>query len=58
MSKFRRWWEDTTGATSVEYAVVLTIIAAVIIGVRQFGNATGGSFQNSVDEIEEHFPDM
>lgn len=58
MSRFIRWWNDDHGATAVEYAVVLAIIVAVIIGVRQFGTATSNSFQDSSDQIEDTFPDM
>jgi Flp pilus assembly pilin Flp len=58
MKIFRRWWNDTEGATAVEYAVVLAIIAVVIIGARQFGAATGGRLQGSADQMEAAFPDM
>jgi len=58
MKIFRRWWNDTEGATAVEYAAVLAIIVAVIIGARQFGAATSGSLQGSADSMEAEFPDM
>ncbi len=45
------WPED--GATAVEYAVMMALIVAVIIGsVLAMSNAAADSFQNSAEQIE------
>jgi Flp pilus assembly pilin Flp len=57
MKRVLRWLFETDGATSVEYAVMLTLIIAVCIGaLRLFGDAAGGSFAHSATEIEAYFP--
>ena len=42
----RRWVEEDRGATAVEYALMLTFIAAVIVvGVTLLGQGTNSGFQ-------------
>ena len=42
----RRWVEEDRGATAVEYALMLTFIAAVVIaGVTLLGQGTNGGLQ-------------
>ncbi|MDB5592615.1 Flp family type IVb pilin [Enterovirga sp.] len=42
---FKRWQEDGRGATSIEYALIASLIAVVIlVGVTSTGNGTNGLF--------------
>jgi pilus assembly protein Flp/PilA len=43
---------DAEGATAVEYAVMIALIAGTVIGaVQALANATRGSFDNSVSAL-------
>ncbi|MGQ9505369.1 MAG: Flp family type IVb pilin [Thermogutta sp.] len=45
-------WEET-GATAVEYAVMLALIILVMIGtIGQFGSETHGLWSGSIDRLE------
>lgn len=44
---------DETGATAVEYAVMLALIIVVMIGtIGQFGSETHGLWSGSIDRLE------
>ena len=48
----RRLWDDDSGATAVEYAVMLALIIGVCIGaISFFGSEAGGSWQDTSDQI-------
>ena len=45
MNKFMQFFKDEQGATAVEYAIMVALIAAVIIGaVRLIGTNTNATF--------------
>lgn len=49
----RRLLGDTRGLTTVEYTIVLCLIAALCVGVwKTFGGNVKGYIQASTDEIE------
>ena len=51
LTRFRR---DTTGATAVEYAFLLSLIALVIIGsVRLLGEVTGDRICSPIDGLAD-----
>lgn len=48
----RRLRDDDSGATAVEYAVMLALIIGVCIGaISFFGSEAGGSWQDTSDQI-------
>ena len=48
----RRLRDDDSGATAVEYAVMLALIIGVCIGaISFFGSEAGGSWQNTSEQI-------
>lgn len=47
----RRFLVSDDGPTAVEYAVMLSIIMAVLIGVAAVGNNTETLFQDSADKM-------
>ena len=50
LQRFRR---DESGATAVEYAVMVGLIVITAIGaISQFGSSNGGLFENIVIEFE------
>ena len=50
--KIKSFLTEETGATAVEYAVVMALIAAAVIGsVLQMSNATADSFDNSAAQL-------
>ena len=52
----QRFLRDETGATAVEYAVMLALIVVVCIGaVNAMADATANSFNTSADEIAGAF---
>jgi Flp pilus assembly pilin Flp len=52
LNKAMLFFQDDEGAASVEYALLASLIAAVIVvGVTAFGSALKGSFENSKDEL-------
>jgi len=56
MRRLLRWIRRDDGVTSVEYAVMLTLIIAACIGaIRVLTQVTGGSLNNSSDQIETYF---
>jgi pilus assembly protein Flp/PilA len=49
----RRFYEDESGPTAVEYAVIIALIVVVCIGaVQSLATATKGSLDASSDAIE------
>lgn len=55
MLRLRRFLSSDTGATSVEYAVMLAMILLVlIVGVISFGNAQNGSWTKIDSELQSH----
>ena len=49
-----RWkfWQDESGATAVEYAVMLALIIGVCIGaVGLFGSTASGSWQDTSSKL-------
>ncbi|XZE34456.1 Flp family type IVb pilin [Pirellulaceae bacterium SH501] len=56
MKPLKKWWRrffrDEAGATAIEYAVMLSLIAvAVIASVGQVATATKNSFNSSGDAV-------
>jgi len=52
MSKIIRFFKDEQGATAVEYAIMVALIAAVIIAaVRLIGTNTNNVFTNVATEV-------
>ncbi|HOP78103.1 MAG TPA: Flp family type IVb pilin [Thermogutta sp.] len=51
-STFKRLFRDETAATAVEYAVMLALIIAVMMGtISQFGSETHGLWSGSIDRL-------
>jgi pilus assembly protein Flp/PilA len=49
-----RFVKEQSGATSVEYAVMLALILmTLIVGVRTVGNGTNGIWANNQSKLEE-----
>jgi Flp pilus assembly pilin Flp len=52
--RLQHFFVDETGATSVEYAVILMMIFAVVItGVQLVGQSTANSLQASSDKLDQ-----
>lgn len=50
----RRFWEDESGPTAVEYAIMLALIIGVCVGaVRTMSTAAKNSFDKSAQEISK-----
>ena len=58
MKKFiSRLWKDEEGATMVEYALMLALIAAVCIGtVVALGTTSNTTFGTVQGEMQNHLP--
>lgn len=55
MHRVTQLWGDESGTTSVEYAVMLSMILLVlIVGVIAFGNAQNGSWVKIQSELSTH----
>lgn len=49
------WTRRTRGATAVEYALILALIAGVVIlAVTTLGTSTQGMYQDVETELEDH----
>ena len=47
------FWRDDTGATAIEYALIASLIAVVIIGaVTTLGTTLGGMFDNTAASVK------
>ena len=54
MTKFARFLRDESGATAIEYGLIVALIAVVIIGaVTAIGTTLNGTFTT----VEESLPD-
>ena len=54
-ARFRCFRREDQAATAVEYAVMLGLILAVVIGaVRQVSNRSGGMYGNIQAEMKAH----
>lgn len=50
MKRIKKFFQDESGATAVEYGLMVALIAAVIIGVvTTLGTTIQGKFQEVVD---------
>lgn len=48
-------WNDRSGATAIEYAVILAVVVLIMLGgLVLLGNSTSESFQNLADTAEEN----
>jgi pilus assembly protein Flp/PilA len=55
-SHLKRFLNDESGPTAVEYGVMLALIVVACIGaVNAMANATAGSFNTSAEAIESAF---
>lgn len=53
VTQLRSLIREDTGATAVEYAVMLALIILVMIGtIGQFGSETHGLWSGSIDRLE------
>ena len=54
MTKFARFLKDESGATAIEYGLIVALIAVVIIGaVTAIGGTLNTTFQTIDDELQE-----
>jgi pilus assembly protein Flp/PilA len=53
VSKLRKFWKDESGATAVEYGLIVAAIAAVIIGVVI---SLGGKVNNAFTAVDSKMP--
>jgi pilus assembly protein Flp/PilA len=52
MEKIRNFFKDESGASAVEYGLLVALIAVVIIGaVTALGTSISGKFQTAADSI-------
>jgi pilus assembly protein Flp/PilA len=52
MEKIRNFFKDDSGASAVEYGLLVALIAVVIIGaVQALGTSISGKFQTAADTI-------
>lgn len=57
LKAFKAFYHDETGAASIEYGLIIALIAIAIIGAtRALGTSTSDSFQNYNDELEAAKP--
>ncbi|MCS7015889.1 MAG: hypothetical protein RMJ19_03950 [Gemmatales bacterium] len=48
---WQKWWQDTEGTTSVEYAILLALIILVCFSaIASIGNPTISGFQQVIDK--------
>lgn len=53
MSTARRFWKDESGATMVEYGIMIAVIAAVaILVIAQIGARTNNAFNDVDTQLE------
>lgn len=53
LAKLRRFLEDDSGPTAVEYGVMLALIVGVcIVSVNTLAHATGESYDNSAAQLQ------
>jgi pilus assembly protein Flp/PilA len=53
----KRFWNDESGATAVEYGLMVALIAVVIIvAVTALGTGLRGTFQEVADEVTTAAP--
>ncbi len=51
---FQKLWNDESGISSVEYAMLLAFVAAgIIVSVEQLGNAVGGELEDAASCISQ-----
>jgi pilus assembly protein Flp/PilA len=49
----KRFWQDESGATAIEYGLIAALIAVAIIGgARALGTRVGGTFNNVSNAIK------
>ena len=47
-----RFWRDRSGATSIEYGLIISLIFLVIVtALTAFGNTSSGLFNRAMDAI-------
>ena len=52
LNALRKLWKDEEGPTAVEYAIMLAVIAAVVIGGAQLlGTNTNATFNNVAGRV-------
>lgn len=48
----QRFWNDESGATAIEYALIAALIAlAIMVGAGQLGNALNSKFRNIASKV-------
>jgi len=48
----KAYWQDDSGATAIEYALIAALIGVGIIGgLRAFGDQTNGAWQSMSDAV-------
>ena len=56
MQLVRRFFADTSGATAIEYGLIIAVLSLVIVGgVSQAGNALSDMFANQDRALQEAF---
>jgi pilus assembly protein Flp/PilA len=57
MNIFKRFAQDESGATAIEYGLIAALIAlAIVAGAGALGTNLGGLFDNIAGELSEHAP--
>lgn len=52
--KLKKFWKDDSGATAIEYGLIMTLIAiACIVGFRALSGASGGAWDDTSSQIVE-----
>ncbi len=52
MSKFCRLWAERRGATAIEYALIATLIAVIIVGALTLvGSEVGNNFNEVANNV-------
>jgi pilus assembly protein Flp/PilA len=52
MQKIKRFFKDESGATAIEYGLIVAVMALIIIGAfALFGDAITGVFEDIVDAM-------
>ena len=52
---FRRLRTDQSGATAIEYGLIVALIAvALVTGLRSLGGGAGGMWTNLAEDVEQH----
>jgi pilus assembly protein Flp/PilA len=53
MSMFRRFVQDDSGATAIEYGLIAALVSvAIIVALGTLGNNLGDTFNSVADELE------